>query len=1187
MATVCVQADVSEVQPFGQLTGESLTDPIATVFRLFQDGSETSGTGERPQKKRKLDNGQSVGLQPDEPFDASKSALLAGVSIDLVSISTSTSLCCPYADAVKHVPTLPVDQKPQDIIDRPRNAVELSLESFSKFSPTEFRFTLYGPCSPVTGIDFVATTGTDSLESIELHLSIASSLSTTVHGRKRVGKRGASFCRCILLPPTIDRKTFRLEVEIRWLYSFAVVENINVKQPTGKRDLKILATYFPDKSTQANTPWSLADFYDAVHIPSADAEIPRQIQSDLLETTLYPFQQRAVDWLLRREGVEYVESAGSLGPLKGRPTPTIPISFYPAQDANSRACYVSQARGLVVSDSTQLPDSSRILKGGILAEEMGLGKTVELIALMCHHKRVVPDGNVYDAYTGMFVKPSGSTLIITPPSILEQWINEIHTHAPELKVFHYTGIPGNSGTKAEHAAATTENLMRYDVVLTTYTVLSREVHFAKPPPDRSLRHEKQRPARRSPLVDISWWRVCLDEAQMVESGVSQAATVARIIPRCNAWAVSGTPLRKDIQDLRGLLTFLRYEPFANHKNVWDRLDKPSFKAIFNQITLRHTKERIRDELRLPPQKRVVITVPFTAIEEQNYSEMIRQMCDECGLSSEGLPVLEGRNADHPEIVERMREWLIRLRQTCLHAHVGRRNRKALGAKNGPLRTVLEVLEVMIEQNDVALKAEARDSIIAQIKSGHIKGNAKDVENRSETALPFYEQALKEAQEYVKICRAELLVEKKKVGSTSLESTELSGVEDLEDDDIRNAGRMPVLRKALRSFLELEHACKFFIGTVHFQLKSNENITKPDTEEFQRLENLETQWYDEAKEIRKELLRESQNRAQIQMKKISTSKPFCQIPVIKDLPGLGGIETRNVLEMMDNITDILNAQAEQLEKWRSKIVNILLMPLVDEDEGKDTTGEEYEDSTKIQDELYVYILALRALSADRNAAVNGLQDNLLDHEMKEAERLAKNKGPDEPRGHAPELLLEIVAIRNKLKTTEKDGSLKGVVAGVRSILNSLQWRADGGDNRAASELAIIQKQLFEIQKITTEQAKVLTELEKEHEMFRSTMNQRLEFYRQLQHISDTVAPWRDELDPTINVRELQKQTIARGNSERLLRGMKTKHAYLVNLRRENDEAISHKCIICLDSFEIGVLTTCGHKVSSLYSFIPNT
>lgn len=946
-----------------------------------------------------------------------------------------------------------------------------------------------------------------------------------------------------------------------------------------RNDLDLLAKYLPDDSREARTPWALSDFYDAVHMPGTNSTVSPRIQHSLMETALYPFQQRAVDWLLRREGVAF-SGSGELIPVPDFSSVSAPVSFRPTQDAAGKPCYVSHLRGMVISDLRKVGDASGLPRGGILAEEMGLGKTVELIALICHHKRKIPAGDIYDTYTGASVTPSGATLIISPPSILEQWKNEINTHAPELKVLHYKGLPPPSAPKKEHAETTLENLLQFDVVLTTYNVLSKEIHFATPPPDRALRNERQYERRKSPLVEISWWRVCLDEAQMVESGVSQAATVARIIPRCNAWAVSGTPLRKDVQDLRGLLIFLRYEPFAGSKSVWDRLDKPSFRTIFNRIALRHTKDKIREELRLPPQKRVVITVPFTAIEEQNYSEMIRQMCDACWLSTEGVPLRDDREADHPEVIERMREWLIRLRQTCLHAHVGKRNRKALGAKNGPLRTVHEVLEVMIDQNDTLLKSEAREIILLRTKLGHIKANAKDVENRSETALPDYQKALEEAQSYVKSCREELSLEKEKAGATSATPaalTERDGQDSADEDDREgdNVGQVSVARKTLRSFLELEHACYFFIGTVHFQLKSNENLTKPDSEDFHRLEKLEVEWYDKAKQIRRELLKESQNRAQRQMKKISQKKPFHQLPHIDELPDLGGIESRKILEMMDNITEVLNAQTEQLQKWRSKIVDILLAPLVDEDEEKETTGDEYEDSTKAQDELYIYIMALRTLVANRNAAVNGLEDVLVEHELKEAEKNAR-----EQKGHAPELVLDVVQTCKKLKPNAGHGSLKGVVSGARSLITRLQWAADGGDTRSATELAIAEKHSARIQAIASEQAKAFLELEKEQEMFRATMNQRLEFYRQLQHISDTVAPWREELDDVLDFVEYERHMISMELKEKALASLRTKHAYLTNLRRETQqEDLKHECIICQDEFEIGVLTSCGHKVGS--------
>ena len=76
-----------------------------------------------------------------------------------------------------------------------------------------------------------------------------------------------------------------------------------------------------------------------------------------------------------------------------------------------------------------------------------------------------------------------------------------------------------------------ETLLDYDVILATYPVLSKELHYATPPPDRRMRYRKIHQVRRSPLVEFSWWRVCLDEAQMIEGSVTSAATVACMLPR--------------------------------------------------------------------------------------------------------------------------------------------------------------------------------------------------------------------------------------------------------------------------------------------------------------------------------------------------------------------------------------------------------------------------------------------------------------------------------------------------------------------------------------------------------------------------------------------------------------------------------------------------------------------------------
>jgi E3 ubiquitin-protein ligase SHPRH len=173
---------------------------------------------------------------------------------------------------------------------------------------------------------------------------------------------------------------------------------------------------------------------------------------------------------------------------------------------------------------------------------MGLGKTVEIIALISLHKCPANIPGTIDASPEDLV-PSSATLIITPPSILPQWISELQRHSPTLKAFYYKGLKCHP--ELDHYQLL-DKFKSHDVVFTTYNVLSSEIHYSLPTPDRRLRTEKRYLAPKTPLTKILWWRVCLDEAQMIESGVSKAATVAKLIPRVLAWCITGTPVQRDL-----------------------------------------------------------------------------------------------------------------------------------------------------------------------------------------------------------------------------------------------------------------------------------------------------------------------------------------------------------------------------------------------------------------------------------------------------------------------------------------------------------------------------------------------------------------------------------------------------------------------------------------------------------------
>ena len=956
-----------------------------------------------------------------------------------------------------------------------------------------------------------------------------------------------------------------LDVQIIWQDTSEARDKID------PLSFEILRWVYDQGSAQTSVApevWDPRQFYDNVHVPLANDKNSKDLKIDLLHCELYPFQRRAVHWLLEREGVQSGES-GQISPLLGQDIENagLPAGFLTVRDGNGQICYVNHALGVVCSDFRRIRRHYGAIRGGILAEEMGLGKTVELIALMCLHTR--PITAKQETTSAAPLHRSRATLIITPPTILEQWRQELQDHAPSLKVFHYQGAKA----KDRYASHTIESLADFDVILTTYNVIAKEVHYVAERPDRIMRHKPKYDPPKSPLTQISWWRVCLDEAQMVESGVSAAATVARLIPRENAWAVTGTPLRKNHRDLFGLLLFLRYEPWCNSARSWDTLvsyHRPLFRALMGEIAIRHSKELVREDLRLPPQSRHTITIPFTAIEEQHYGQMFHDMYQDCGLDRSGAPLDAEWDPDSPAVIEKMRTWLTRLRQTCLHPEVGGRNRRALGRSGGPLRTVQQVLDVMIDQNEGLLRTEQRSLLISRVRRGQMQENAKN----TKAAMAIWKSAYDDSTKIVIECREQLkadLVARKLNEKKAEQKAEESS--DEEDNDESDA-HLHALRQRLRSALELKHICIFFIANAYFQLKSDESSVKPDSEEFQALEKQETTSYEEAKAIRTELLAENLRKVNRLISKVKSKDSITVIPEMSVDLEYAGIETRKVFDKLDTFCHVMNVQAEQFQALRQKMIDFLRQSLIDEDEGVELQGDEYESSTKHQDEMYAYMEGLRVLYADRSDAISGQENLLIRQEVKQFLRSA-NAGE----GPAPELMLKLLAEREakRVKLAEH-ASLRGIVAEIRQLVTALQWQEAGGSTRARAELAIANDVLQHAQKLVNVQTKALTSLEQEVNQFRETMNSRLDYYRALQKISDTVAPFDEESigQPFQEVRfnhmlKDEERTSNRAST------LQSKHRYLLHLKTESSSTADPRiCTICQCEFETGTLTVCGHQ-----------
>lgn len=65
---------------------------------------------------------------------------------------------------------------------------------------------------------------------------------------------------------------------------------------------------------------------------------------------------------------------------------------------------------------------------------------------------------------------------------------------------------------------------------------------------RNLRHAKRYYSFVTPLTCINWWRVCIDEAQIVET-FNRVSQMTSHLKHVHSWAVSGTPIGKSLHGI--------------------------------------------------------------------------------------------------------------------------------------------------------------------------------------------------------------------------------------------------------------------------------------------------------------------------------------------------------------------------------------------------------------------------------------------------------------------------------------------------------------------------------------------------------------------------------------------------------------------------------------------------------------
>ncbi|XP_056169119.1 uncharacterized protein LOC115679829 isoform X5 [Syzygium oleosum] len=337
------------------------------------------------------------------------------------------------------------------------------------------------------------------------------------------------------------------------------------------------------------------------------------------------------------------------------------------------------------------------------------------------------------------------------------------------------GALGSFGTKgtrvrntsfSEEPAVEVHELVSYDIVLTTYEVLKEDLSHDSDRHEgdrRFMRYQKRYPVIPTPLTRIFWWRLCLDEAQMVESNTAAATEMALRLHSKHRWCITGTPIQRRLDDLYGLLKFLKLSPFDVPRwwnevirDPYERRDAGAMEfthSLFKQIMWRSSKRHVADELHLPPQEECLSWLSFSAIEEHFYQRQHETCVDYARELIESLKAdILKREAPgsassapsdclitHVEAAKLLNS-LLKLRQACCHPQVGSYGLRSL--QQSPM-SMEEVLTVLIGKTKIEGEEALRRSVVAL---NGLAGIAI-IEDNSAHAVSLYKEALDLAMEH--------------------------------------------------------------------------------------------------------------------------------------------------------------------------------------------------------------------------------------------------------------------------------------------------------------------------------------------------------------------------------------------------------------------------------------------------------
>ena len=255
--------------------------------------------------------------------------------------------------------------------------------------------------------------------------------------------------------------------------------------------------------------------------------------------------------------------------------------------------------------------------GGILADDMGLGKSVMTISLI----KTLPKNS--------------KTIIVCPTSLLLNWQNEFDKFAPQTKVLCVRGSAGERKKLAEGAG-------NYEVLVISYDMLKKDINYYK---------------------DIPFTLAVIDEAQYIKNHNTLNSRSVKALKSEHRFALTGTPVENNIAEFWSIFDFIMPDYLYNYNKFKRDFESKIVKYKDKEVTrklryltapfiLRRLKKDVLKEL--PPKIETMLEIELADKQKEIYAANLLKIKGEIGALSDEENKIQ------------ILAYLMRLRQICCH-----------------------------------------------------------------------------------------------------------------------------------------------------------------------------------------------------------------------------------------------------------------------------------------------------------------------------------------------------------------------------------------------------------------------------------------------------------------------------------------------------------------------------------------